>query len=292
MNPGIYQIDADTYHADPCDEPSLSASVAHVLLTETPAHARLAHPRLNPNHVEDNDSKFTAGRVLHALFLEGENRMDVFRGLNGKGDVATAWQTNESKAFKAEAFARGRIPVLAHEELEFLAALDTLWQRIETLEDKPAPFTNGKPEQTLIWQEPNGVWCRARPDWLHDDAATIDDLKTCASANPGNGFGDFGRAVETLGHYVQEAFYRRGVAALFDTAPVFRFIAFELDGPGITCDSLSARYRAIGDSAVARAIALWGDCLSRNDWPGYPRYRIEIEPPERLAAREEEEMCL
>ena len=41
---GIYTLSAEAYHADPCPEPSLSASIANVLLQRSPAHARIQHP--------------------------------------------------------------------------------------------------------------------------------------------------------------------------------------------------------------------------------------------------------
>jgi hypothetical protein len=279
---------AELYHADPCVEPSLSASVAKILLDETPAHARLAHPKLNPQHEEDDDPKFDAGKVLHSLFLEGDDRMAVCTALSpSTGTAVVAWQTKEAKQFREEARGRGLVPVLAHQHNALRRGLATLRKRTYELDDKPAPFTAGKPEQTLVWQEDNGIWCRARLDWLHDDYTVIDDLKIVASANPGSAPGQFGRNVENLGHYIQEAFYRRGLKTLTGSDATFRFIGFELDGPGIACTSLSAAYRAIGESAVSRAIALWGDCLSRNDWPGYPRWRVEIEPPAWMVAQAE-----
>jgi len=37
---GIFEYTADVYHADPCPKPSLSASIAHILCSQSPAHAR------------------------------------------------------------------------------------------------------------------------------------------------------------------------------------------------------------------------------------------------------------
>lgn len=280
---GVYDVPEEVYHADPCPEPSLSASIAKLLLTTTPAHARLAHPRLNPAHVEDDAAKFDAGRAIHSAFLTGVDVLSVV--------AADSWRTNAAKAARDQIRSNGRIPVLTDQYDRLMATLRLMQGKIEQLEDRPLPFTDGCAEQTLVWQE-DGIWCRARLDWLRDDREYVDDLKTVASANPGDGFGQFGRAVETLGHYVQDAFYRRGCRALFGIDPTFRFVAVELDGPGITCCSLSEAYRAVGDAAVSRAINLWRDCLQRNDWPGFPPYRVEISPPVRLISREEEEACL
>ncbi|WP_242401117.1 hypothetical protein [Acetobacter okinawensis] len=46
--PGIYDLPEAQYHADPCPTPSLSNSVARILLDESPMHAHFSHPRLNP----------------------------------------------------------------------------------------------------------------------------------------------------------------------------------------------------------------------------------------------------
>ena len=47
--PGVYSLPDDAYHADPCPGPSLSSSVAKLMLDRSPLHAWHAHPRLNPN---------------------------------------------------------------------------------------------------------------------------------------------------------------------------------------------------------------------------------------------------
>ena len=283
LKTGIHKISAEAYHADPCEEPSLSASIAHVLLTQSPAHARFAHPRLNPAHAEDNDPKFDSGKALHALFLEGSDLLMVCKELSpSTGEPVTAWQTKKSKEFRAEARANGYIPVLAHQETELRTALSLLRERVESLDCEPAAFAvEGLPEQTLIWQEENGVWCRARPDWLHADFCAVDDLKIVGgSARPGMGLGQFGRAVWSLGHDIQAAFYCRGVKMLTGQEPAFRFVAFELEPPHqISASSLGSIARAIAETKVARAIALWGQCLEKNHWPGYPRWPVELEAP-------------
>jgi hypothetical protein len=37
--PGIHEVDAETYHSDPVEVPSLSASIAKLLVNSTPLHA-------------------------------------------------------------------------------------------------------------------------------------------------------------------------------------------------------------------------------------------------------------
>lgn len=279
MKPGLYQIDAEAYHADPCVEPSLSHSVAKVLLTQSPGHAWAQHPRLNPNHRRTEKKEFDLGNALHALFLEGEDRMHLV-------DVDD-WRTNASKEERDKAYAAGEIPVNRKQHQDVLMGLERLRKQVDRLEVSRPAFKLGLPEQTLIWQEPNGVWCRVRPDWLHADHLCIDDLKIAASSHPGNAPGQFGRAVFALGHDIQSALYRRGARAVLGVDPIFRFIAFELRGREITISQLDPAAAALADAKVERAIALWGACLQSGHWPGYPKHEVLIEAPAWEIASEE-----
>ena len=70
---GIYTIPHDVYHQDPCPTPSLSSSVAKVLLRQSPAHAAMQHPKLNNNYVNAESSRFDLGTIAHALLLEDDS---------------------------------------------------------------------------------------------------------------------------------------------------------------------------------------------------------------------------
>ena len=65
--PGIYELSAEEYHADPCPTPSLSSSIARTLLASSPHHAWWEHPRFNPGRVREEDEKFDLGTAAHAL---------------------------------------------------------------------------------------------------------------------------------------------------------------------------------------------------------------------------------
>ena len=66
---GLYDdVPAAVYHADPCEELSLSSSLACTLHYHLPAHAWLQHPRLNPNHGGPRKTPaMTQGTLVHAL---------------------------------------------------------------------------------------------------------------------------------------------------------------------------------------------------------------------------------
>ena len=140
-----------------------------------------------------------------------------------------------------------------------------------------------KPEQTLIWQE-DGLWCRARLDWLHDGLRVIDDYKTTeASANPDV----FARTLFTMGYDVQCAFYLRGLRALRGIANLtFRFIVQESFAPyALSVIGLCPEAQEIGQRKVEYALRLWRDCVTRNVWPGYPTATCYADVPPWEAAR-------
>jgi hypothetical protein len=134
--------------------------------------------------------------------------------------------------------------------------------------DASDAFRDGKAEQVILWTEPNGVMCRARLDWLHDDHRYIDDYKTTSgSANPEI----ICRQVCFNGWDVQAAFYRRAVMMLDPKAdPIFRFIVQETYPPyALSVIALEPSVQTIGDKKVLWAIEKWEECMRHGTWPGY-----------------------
>ena len=275
------------YISDPCEAPSLSASIAKVILSQSPAHAREVHPRLNPKYAAKqyaDTPAMTKGDAIHRILLEGEQcYVPIPYG---------EYRTDASKDLRQSAIDAGLIPLRSVQskkearegtpcELErVLESIPVIRERIQSLAVRPPPLTDGQPEVVIVWREPNGVWCRGRLDWLRHDLTTIEDLKTTASANPGEGIGQFGRQIWQLQYHIQDAFYRRGVQHLFRSEPEFRFIAVELDGPGCSICALDSEARAYADAMVRHAIYTWGECLGSDQWPGYDlsMHRISVPP--------------
>src|SRR4051812_46738879 len=76
--PGIYlDVAANDYHADPCPAPSLTQSVAKILLAKSPLHAWHAHPRLNPDYQHNDDTKFDVGNIAHKMLLGRGKQIEV-----------------------------------------------------------------------------------------------------------------------------------------------------------------------------------------------------------------------
>jgi len=139
-------------------------------------------------------------------------------------------------------------------------------------------FTDGRPEVTVVWQEKNGVWCRARPDWMPNDPKRFwDDFKTSGtSANPDV----VGRWAMDQGIDIQEAFYRRGARAVVGHKVNWRFVMAENKPPyAMTVFTLPKIVQEMADEQVEMAIRMWGRCLESGRWPAYPPYRVELDPP-------------
>jgi hypothetical protein len=73
----ILRCSVAEYHADPCAKPSLSASVAHAIVAQSPLHGYSIHPSLG---VKPNDTRkaIDEGTVLHTLMLRNGTELSVF----------------------------------------------------------------------------------------------------------------------------------------------------------------------------------------------------------------------
>jgi hypothetical protein len=141
-------------------------------------------------------------------------------------------------------------------------------------------FIGGKPEVTIRWEDDHGVHCRARIDWLHDDAYIVDDYKTTsASSLPAK----WERTMYGMGADVQVAFYLRGLRKLFGYQPTeqqWRFVVQETYPPyALSVVTLAPSALALADDKVQKAIDLWATCMEKDFWPAYPAKIASIEVP-------------
>src|SRR5690242_20841585 len=106
VNTGVHTLPAEQYHADDiADRPSLSASIAHLLVNQTPWHAWAAHPKLNPHYERVERDIFDLGNVAHQLILEGDaERVAVID--------CSDWRTKDAREQRDEARAEGKVPLL------------------------------------------------------------------------------------------------------------------------------------------------------------------------------------
>lgn len=261
MSGDILTVSAETYHADQLAvAPMLSASIAKILVAESPAHACAAHPKLNPAWAPAEEKKFDLGRVVHQLLLDEHTSVEVIHYEN--------WTTKDAKLCAEVARAAGKTPLLAKDWARATEIADAIRAQVAGLDVDPPILTDGRPEQTLVWEE-NGVACKARLDWLRDDHAAIDDIKTTSrSANPDT----WSRTVFSMGYDVQAAFYLRGVKAVTGAEPEFRLVVCETDPPyALSVIGMTPGALELANAKVDWAIALWKRCLADDEWPGYPK---------------------
>jgi hypothetical protein len=271
----VVEASAGQYHADALtDEPTLSATTARILCTQTPAHAREQHPRLNPNYRRAEEQKFDIGNACHRLLLEGEDCIHIV--------AAPDWRSNFAKEQRDFGREYGRIPLLESQWLELEAMVAALRAQFAHLEADPPVFTDGKPEQVIVWDE-QGVKCRARLDWLRDDLTGIDDLKTTGKSADPRKWGQ--HTLFGMGYDVQAAFYRRAVRSLGGD-PEFRFVVAEVTPPFLcSVVDLAPDALALADDKIDYALNVWKRCLAEGRWDGYDRRTFHAEAPAWASAQ-------
>lgn len=278
---GILQLSAGDYHADRTgSEPSLSCSIAKILLNKSPAHARLAHPRLNPDYVDmESASQMDIGTAAHALLLEGVDKVTVCD--------FDDWRKKDAQTARDDARANGRIPLLRHQFDTVQAMCAAAQNALQSCDELGGiDFSWGKAEQTVLWREKfTSTHCRIRTDWLQVDNSLIIDYKTTAIANPAAWM----RSISAQGYDIQASFYRRGIKAVTGKEPKFVFMVQETEAPYLCYFvSLPQTYLEIGHQKVEMALNKWAACMKANQWPGYAPRIIYAEPANWQLAEAEE----
>lgn len=270
----IERMASEAYHADPAQAASLSASIGKVFMDKSPFHAWLCHPKLNPDYKPDESSTFDLGTAAHDLILEGGTpRICVidpqeYRSKPTKaepdGSIPKGWTNNAIREARDLARSNGLTPILPWDNAVIKAMKDAAMKFVAGSE-LAGIFEDGKPEQTLIWQD-SGIWCRARLDWLTEDRREILDYKSSASAQPNW----FSRQIANMGYDFQAAFYTRGLKACGHPNAKFLFLAQEIDAPhACSLHGIAPSMMAIAEAKVEQAIQGWRHCLETGKWPAY-----------------------
>lgn len=277
--PGLYSLSNEAYHADPCPEPSLSNSIAKLLLKQSPLHAHFHHPRLNPSRLPlEPTLPMQKGSALHRLILGKGADIEVLPYDN--------YKTKAAREARECAVAAGMIVLLEKEADEIAHCADAAVQQLKQREDCVELFSPGRSEMTLAWQE-DGAWCRGMVDFLPDDPrAPVFDLKgTTKSASPH----EWSRSL-VQEYRTQDRFYARGLKALRGITPApMRFVVIEMTPPyAVSVITPAQSLRHVADADVTRAIQTWRRCLRTDTWPGYP-HMAHVEAPAWLLREQEEQ---
>lgn len=291
LPPGIYYDVSDKdYHADCAMSPSLSRSIAWELISKSPAHAWLKHPRLNPNHeVEDANAAMDFGQVGHELLLGKEASIIEGAFKDYKTDAAKKWRDTQRES--------GKLPVLNH-VLE--RADEMVKMALCRISDSGfiKDFLAAKSEVTVITGEGDKTK-RARFDKLlidpdgakdrqHGEHAIAFDLKITKDVNPEN----CANKIANMGYDLQEHFYC-DVLTQHDPNLAgrirFVFLFIEDHTPfAVTPIELGGKFRAMGSSRYNRAVSIWETCMRSGHWPTYcdGEGSFTISPPTYAAKKE------
>lgn len=258
VEPGVYDIPADVYHADPVPGGSLTSSGARRLVEVPPARWRweLEHPA-------EPSPSMILGTAVHSLVLgAGPTVVPV---------EASTWHGKGARAAREEAHAAGHLPLLRAEYDQAQAmAVAVLQHPIAGRLFDPA---RGRAEQTLVWRDAEfGVWRRAMVDHLpHPDAAVrpiLADLKTTQRAD----LRALGKTIAQYGYHQQAAWYLDGYQALHaGSDPAFLFVFVEKDPPHLVrVVELDQPALLAGAELNRRALATYAECVATGHWPGHP----------------------
>ncbi len=280
LKPGIHlDIPTADYFLDPAEQPSLTQSIASVLLDKSPRHAALRHPRLNPAWEPYEDTKFNIGNAAHKLLIGRGKELVVVE--------ADDWRTKASKEVRDEAHEAGKVAILAH---QFETADDMAMSFREQIAAIPdcatafVPETGGNGEVVII-AEYEGVILRSMIDWMRDPCH-LDDLKTTGkSASPDN----LPYVMADGGWDLLAAIQERILDVLDPDGRGRRHHYFYLqenyDPYEVMVCELPESVMTIGRAKLDKAIGIWRTCIEANRWPGYARVVHQPAYPQYMEAR-------
>lgn len=273
LGPGIHNIPADQYHADPVEGGSLSSTGARYLMNTCPAKFR--HWQTAG---EERKQVWDEGSAAHKLVLgAGPDLVRI---------DADEWRSNAVKQEVAEVRKRGAIP-LKPKQWDMVHGMAAALARHPLAAALLSP-DQGTAEQTIIWQDqPTGVMCRALIDqWRHPAPAGspffVPDYKTAESAHPDK----VARSVGDWGYHVQGWWYEQAAKAAGRGPDVrFSLVVQEKSAPFLVSVVFPDREAIAAGGLIARdALNLYAECVANDAWPGYSEQGVAVSlPPWELA---------
>ena len=254
-----YGYPEDKYRSDPCEVPSLSQSIAKILVSQSERHASDAHPRLGGKPFRTTHA-MDVGTICHALML-GKPLPEV------ELIPFDEYRTKEAKTLRDAAIAAGKIPLKNKEYGEQGSIVEAAKIIKQKLNDIGISFNPEHCEVAMFWSK-NGCQCKARLDnveWIRGY-----DLKFTECAHP-----DFiDRQVKSLGYDIQNAAYTEAIDELESNESTgsaeFTLLFCETSEPYcVTPARLSPEAAMIGKLKWQYAQTRWVECLATNVWREY-----------------------
>lgn len=260
-------VSVEEYHRDPCEVPALSQSIAHTLITKSPAHAFAQHPRLGAAPREDTDAT-RDGTIIHQMLLGKGADVEIIRFPNFKKKAA--------QEARDAAIESGRVPIIESRYEELTAASNAIRTNLLNC----GVELDGESEVPLEWREQGfhgDVLCRGLIDHLKFANGVVYDVKKILSADERT----CAMHCYNYGYDVQAAAYCSAVGKLL---PQFEHIDYvilfcELEAPyAVNPFRLDLEFARMGEQRWQRAVALWERCTRDNHWPPYSTGIRDIGP--------------
>lgn len=265
--PGVYDVPEGVYHGDQSLAPTLGRSLSNSgMKTLLDCPARFAHER---DHGRPPKDAYDLGSLVHDLVLHGgDERLRVIDCYD--------WRKKADQDAKKAAHAAGLVPVNRADLLQ----ASRIARAVRAHPLAGPIFSQGKPEQSIYWvDQDTGITCRARVDWVRDNALV--DLKSCEKASPEA----FAKSCANFRYDMQASHYSEGWEAVTGQALPFIFVAVEKSPPYlIGVYQLDSEAMKNGMLDVRKTKALYAECESANVWPGYPIEVAQLSLP-RWAVR-------
>lgn len=260
MSARILTCSQAEYFADPCDVPSLSQSIAHTLISQSPLHAWQEHPRLggirSAPTAATND-----GQLIHKLVLGKGSEIELV--------AADDFRTKAAREARDAAVEAGRLPILEHKFEAARTVADTIVARLEA---QYGITFSGESEVPFEWNETGEhgpIVCRGLMDHVIVSDGAIYDVKKIVSAHPDT----CGRHVWDYGYAIQQAAYTSCLAKYvpeLEGRIRMKFLFMEIEPPyAIVPGELDGVTRELGEMQWQRAYSTWERCLHNNNWPSY-----------------------
>lgn len=254
--PGVYEIPAEEYFADPVEGGSLSSTGARRLLDMPPARWRYEQ-----EHPTPPSAAMILGTAVHTLVLGAGPKVIAVD--------AKSWRSKAAEEDRAEAEAAGNVALLRTEYDRAYAIADAV--HAHPVAARLFSPERGPAERALVWRdEDTGVWRRALVDHMpHESTAGVHilaDLKTTTDASPRA----LAKTVANFGYHQQAAFYLDGYRALRGGDPAFVFVFVEKDPPYlVSVVELDQSALIVGAELNRRALARFAECQATDTWPGH-----------------------
>lgn len=258
--PGFYDgIDAEDYHGNICDAPSLSSSGARTIVGVCPQRFWF-DSYLNPAFIPKFSKNFDIGHAGHYMMLEEDKFSEKVVLID-----APDWRTKAAKAARQEAYDTHRVPLLTKDLGPIQAMRKTLFSHSLAGE---VFKRSGIAERSMFCRDPEtGIWMKSRPDLLPQHRPFIVDYKTAANANPD----DLEDIICDMGYHQQAAWYCDVYEHVMGhPAERFWFCAQEKKAPYlVSIFALTEDALQVGRDRNREAIDLFDYCLRKGEWPGY-----------------------